>query len=116
MRRFPLGVFLLRTFAALLLAFPTAQAATAPDGDLRRDATVAAVEEVMPSVVNIATETIVEYEDFYQRIFREFFGQSNIAPQRQRQLSVGSGVIIDEDGYVLTNLHVVRRANQIGRA
>ena len=76
------------TFAVLTVAFPSTQAATAPEADIRRDATVAAVEEVMPSVVNIATETIVEYEDFYQRIFREFFGHGNIAPQRQRQLSV----------------------------
>src|SRR5438067_163325 len=112
MRHFQVGVlFFVGALSICFLAIPTAPAATPPEPDIRRDATVAAVEEVMPSVVNIATETIVEYEDFYQRIFREFFGRGNIAPQRQRQLSVGSGVIIDEDGYVLTNLHVVRRAS-----
>jgi S1-C subfamily serine protease len=104
--------FVLRTLVALLMGFGSCQGGSAPELDIRRDATVAAVEEVMPSVVNIATETIIEYEDFYQRLFRDFFGRGNIAPQRQRQLSVGSGVIIDEDGYVLTNLHVVRRANR----
>jgi serine protease Do len=112
MRLFIALIFFQGILAVLLLGIPLARAATAPDTDIRRDATVAAVEEVMPSVVNIATETIVEYEDFYQRIFREFFGRGNMAPQRQRQLSVGSGVIIDEDGYVLTNLHVVRRASR----
>lgn len=104
--------FLLRSVVVLLAGFEWSWGAALPETDIRRDATVAAVEEVMPSVVNIATETIVEYEDFYQRLFREYFGRGNFAPQRQRQLSVGSGVIIDEDGYVLTNLHVVRRANR----
>jgi serine protease Do len=82
--------------------------------DFRRDATVVAVEEVMPSVVNIATSRIVEYRDFYDELRRQFFGlPPQNQPRTQEQLnSLGSGVIIDEDGYILTNLHVVRRASR----
>jgi len=82
--------------------------------DVRYDATVAAVQEAMPSVVNIATSRIVEYHDFYDELRRQFFGlPPQNQPRTQEQLnSLGSGVIIDEDGYILTNLHVVRRASR----
>lgn len=82
------------------------------DIDIRRDATVLAIEQVMPSVVNIATETIIEYHDFYENLMREFYGL-NPRSQREKRLNIGSGVIIDEEGYVLTNLHVVRRASRV---
>jgi S1-C subfamily serine protease len=84
--------------------------------DARRDATVEAVEEVMPSVVNIATSRLVEYNDFYDSVFRRFYGLDS-APQREEKInSIGSGVIIEvlgEEGYILTNLHVIRRATRI---
>jgi len=95
--------------AAGLLAFAS-PASTAQEPDVRRDATVAAVQEVMPSVVNIATETIIEYHDFYDELLRQFYGRPF---PKQKSIDLGSGVIIDEEGYILTNYHVVRRANRV---
>jgi serine protease Do len=96
---------------ALSLTAPAARSATEPD--LRRDATVEAVERVMPCVVNIATEEIVEYRDPFEDMFREFWGPYYRQRPREARYSLGSGVIIDEDGYVLTNLHVVQRATKV---
>ncbi len=91
----------------------TAALADAPETDVRRDATVTAVERVMPSVVNIATETMIQVRDPFEEMLRQFFDPYHRQQAPNSQLSLGSGVIIDEAGYVLTNDHVVRRADKI---
>jgi S1-C subfamily serine protease len=81
--------------------------------DVRRDATVVAVEKVMPSVVNIATETIIHVRDPFEEFFRQFWDPYHRRQPPNSQYSLGSGVVIDEAGYLLTNDHVVRRADKI---
>jgi len=84
----------------------------AAEPDIRRDATVVAVEKVMPSVVNIATETIIHVRDPFEELFRLWDPYHRRQPPNS-QYSLGSGVVIDEAGYLLTNDHVVRRADKI---
>jgi serine protease Do len=73
-------------------------------------------ENVGPAVVNINTVTRVSgrtpVEEFFgEEFFKRFFGD---APERQQvQRSLGSGVIVDPSGIVLTNAHVVERAAEI---
>jgi len=79
--------------------------------ELRKDETVRAVERVMPSVVNISSKTVLKQRGFFYDWWRD-----NWAPflrELPPQLSAGSGVIIDEEGYVLTNVHVVENASEI---
>src|SRR5260221_1504310 len=101
--------------AALMLAslFIMLASVRGAETDARRDAAVMAVEKVMPSVVNIGTLEIIERHDAYESLLREFWGPFYRRRGSDTQYSLGSGVIIDEEGMILTNYHVVGRATKI---
>ena len=73
-----------------------ATVSTPTAADVRRDATVAAVERVMPAVVNIATETVVEINDPLEDLFREFFNPyyRRRAPKSQAETGLPAGLKI----------------------
>ena len=81
----------------------------------RRNAIVNAVEYASPAVVNISTTrtTTVNVSPFFDDFWAPFFDFPFQVPQRRTLHGLGSGVIFDQKGYVITNQHVIERADSI---
>ena len=72
------------------------------------------VQRVAPAVVNVYATHIVENQNPFlsDPFFRQFFGGGG-APSKQVERSLGSGVIVDPAGLVVTNFHVIEGASEV---
>lgn len=85
-----------------------------PPSAARLTPEVLAVKKALPWVVNIGTnEQIIQVNDPFAPFFMEFFNQRRNFRTTTQYSPIGSGVIVDPHGLILTNEHVVRRAPQI---
>ncbi len=107
--------FLVLMVASNLVAQPVADAIAV------QNAFRAVAKKVTPAVVNISSETVIRSENmidpndpFYRffgndDLFRQFFD----VPRERQERSLGTGFIISDDGYLISNFHVVRNSTKI---
>lgn len=101
-------------FFLLLISASICQGSFAAE---RRTPIVDAVAKARDAVVNIRTEKLIQRRSsnvfgFGDSIFDQFF-QDMLPPRSYKTQSLGSGVIIDAEGHILTNAHVVDKASKI---
>ena len=105
----------------VLTALVIAPAAQAQDRTVPRSGTelklsfAPVVKRATPAVVNVYAARAVEVRNplFDDPFFRRFFGAPGNIPREQMQRSLGSGVIVDPSGLIITNNHVVEGATEV---
>ena len=112
-------VWLQGIFAALLLIVVQPMQALAASAALpgSHSFVADAVRDVAPAVVRIDTERVVERQPFdpnlIDPLLRDLLGEPSFGYGPERQRGQGSGVVIDREGLVLTNAHVVEQVEQV---
>ena len=76
-----------------------------------------AVQKAAPAVVNVLAVKIIPLQTnplLQDPLLQEFFGaQSRDLPDSRRDNNYGSGVILNDQGYILTNMHLINEADEI---
>ena len=105
--------------AGLLMLLPQAAAAQTrvvpPSAEALRMSYAPIVKRVVPAVVTVsAARTVANRNPLMEDpFFRRFFGPQFGGPREQTQQSLGSGVIVDPSGLIVTNNHVIDGADQV---
>ncbi|RZO51589.1 MAG: trypsin-like serine protease [Prochlorococcus sp. MED-G132] len=109
------GLFLLSVLFPLAAGVQPVWALSGLDGTTSHNFVADAVSQVAPAVVRIDTERTVQRQPFdptlIDPLLRDLLGEPGIGPERER--GQGSGVVIDDQGLVLTNAHVVERVDAV---
>ena len=109
----PAGLFIVVSFC--LVSFSQRTEVFALSSSDSHNFVSSAVKNVGPAVVKIDTERLVERQQFdptlLDPLLRDLLGDQGITPERER--GQGSGVLIDKNGFVLTNAHVVERVDDV---
>ncbi len=95
---------------------PADEQAPAPAGPGAPASYAGAVARAAPAVVNVYASKITRARInplFEDPLFKRFFGDQLRQPAYRRENSLGSGVIVNENGYILTNNHVIKGASEI---
>ena len=109
------GLFLMAVLFPLAAGVQPVWALSGLDGTTSHNFVADAVSQVAPAVVRIDTERTVQRQPFdptlIDPLLRDLLGEPGIGPERER--GQGSGVVIDDQGLVLTNAHVVERVDAV---